>query len=106
MRIAGMGDFWFDKYNSLCYIVPIMDYLKYRDRRLREDPELARAYEQENLEREISREILRLRQARGWSQARLESGSHRPSLATLDRICQVLDARLEVRLTPCEADSG
>jgi ribosome-binding protein aMBF1 (putative translation factor) len=97
-----------------------LDYPKYRDRRLRQDPKLARAYEQENLEREISREILRLRQLRGWSQvrlvealhtkqsavARLESGSHRPSLATLDRICEVLDARLEVRLTPCEADSG
>jgi len=91
-----------------------MDYVKYRDQRLREDPELARAYEQENLEREISRQILRLRQARGWTQAqlaealqtkqsaiaRLESGAHRPSLATLDRICKVLDARLEVRLNP------
>jgi ribosome-binding protein aMBF1 (putative translation factor) len=97
-----------------------LDYRKYRDRRLREDPQLAQAYEQENLEREISREILRLRQLRGWSQvrlaealhtkqsavARLESGSHRPSLATLNKICEVLDARLEVRLTPCEADSG
>lgn len=91
-----------------------MDYLEYRDRRLQEDPELAAAYEQENLEREISRQILRLRQMRGWTQlqladalntkqsavARLESGSHRPSLATLDKICLVLDARLEVRLTP------
>ena len=91
-----------------------MDYLKYRDRRLQEDPDLARAYEQENLEREISRQVLRLRQTRGWTQAqlaealhtkqsaiaRLEGGSHRPSLATLDKICQALDARLEVRLVP------
>jgi ribosome-binding protein aMBF1 (putative translation factor) len=91
-----------------------MDYLEYRDRRLKEDPELAAAYEQENLEREISRQILRLRQMRGWTQvqlaealntkqsavARLEGGSHRPSLATLDKICEALDARLEVRLTP------
>jgi DNA-binding XRE family transcriptional regulator len=91
-----------------------MDYLKYRDRRLQEDPDLARAYERENLERELSRQVLRLRLMRGWTQAqlaealgtkqsavaRLESGSHRPSLATLDKISQVLDAHLEVRLTP------
>ncbi len=89
-----------------------MNYLEYRERRLQEDPELAHAYEQETLEREIARQVLRLRQARGWTQAqlaealettqsvvaRLESGSHRPSLSTLDRICQVLGARLEVRL--------
>lgn len=91
-----------------------MDYLEYRDRRLHEDGELVRAYEQENLERELGRQILRLRQLRGWTQeqlaealntkqpavARLESGTYRPSLATLDRICQALDAHLEVRLTP------
>lgn len=91
-----------------------MDYLEYRDRRLQEDPDLARAYEQVTLEREISRQVLRLRQARGWTQAqlaealdtkqsavaRLESGSHRPSLATLDKLCQVLGARVEVRLVP------
>ena len=92
-----------------------MDYVEYRERRLQEDPELARAYEQEGIEREIGREILRLRLKRGWTQdqlaaalntkqpaiARLESGSHRPSLATLNKISQVLNARLEVRLTPC-----
>ena len=91
-----------------------MDYVKYRDQRLRDDPELARAYEQETLKREIGRQILRLRQLRGWTQtelaealntkqsavARLEGGTHRPSLATLDKISQILDARLEVRLTP------
>lgn len=89
-----------------------MKYVEYREHRLQEDAELAHAYEQENLEREIARQVLRLRQARGWTQAqlaealdttqsvvaRLESGSHRPSLSTLDRICQVLGARLEVRL--------
>jgi len=93
-----------------------MDYMEYRSRRLQQDPELARAYEQENLEREIAREVLRLRQLRGWTQAqlaealqtkqsavaRLESGAHRPSLSTLDRISQILGARLEVRLTPLE----
>jgi len=91
-----------------------MEYTEYRERRLQQDPELARAYEQENLEREIARQILRLRQAQGWTQAqlaealgtkqsvvaRLESGSHRPSLSTLEKICQVLGARLEVRLMP------
>jgi ribosome-binding protein aMBF1 (putative translation factor) len=91
-----------------------MDYLAYRDRRLQEDPELAHAYEQESLEREIARQVLRLRQAQQWTQAqlaealntkqsviaRLEGGTHRPSLATLDKICQVLGARLEVRLVP------
>ena len=92
-----------------------MDYVEYRKRRLEQDPELARAYELEEIEREIGREILRLRLKRGWTQAqlaealntkqpaiaRLESGSYRPSLATLGRISQVLGARLEVRLTPC-----
>lgn len=93
-----------------------MDYREYRDRRTRQDPELAHAYEQENLRREIAREILRLRQLRGWTQAelaealdtkqsavsRMESGLHRPSLSTLDKISGVLGARLEVRLTPNE----
>ena len=91
-----------------------MDYQKYRDQRLDQDPDLARAYEQETLEREISRQVLRLRQTRGWTQAelakelhtkqsaiaRLESGSHRPSLATLDKVGRILGARLEVRLIP------
>ncbi len=91
-----------------------MDYIEYRERRLQKDPELAHAYEQESLKREIARQILYLRQAQGWTQAqlaealdtkqsvvaRLESGSHRPSLSTLDKICQVLGARLEVRLVP------
>jgi len=95
--------------------IDYMDYEKYRDQRLQQDSELAEAYAQENLEREIGRQILRLRHMRGWTQAqlaealdtkqsavaRLESGSHRPSLATLNRICEVLDAQLEVRLTPC-----
>ncbi len=93
-----------------------MDYREYRDRRMRQDPELAHAYEQENLKREIAREILRLRLLRGWTQAeladaldtkqsavsRMESGSHRPSLGTLNKISEVLEARLEVRLTPKE----
>lgn len=93
-----------------------MDYVKYRDLRLREDPELARLYAQENLERQISRQIFRLRQARGWTQeqlaaaldtkqtaiARLENGMHRPSLLTLEKICEVLEARLEIRMEPCE----
>jgi DNA-binding XRE family transcriptional regulator len=91
-----------------------MDFFEYRDRRLQEDPELAQAYEQEKLEREIARQILRLRQMRGWTQAqlaealntkqsavsRMENGSYRPSLATLDKICHVLGARLEVHITP------
>ena len=91
-----------------------MDYQKYRDQRVQQDAELAEAYAQENLEREISRQVLRLRQMRGWTQAqlaealntkqsavaRLESGSYRPSLATLSRICEVLGAHLEVHLTP------
>lgn len=91
-----------------------VDYRRYWDQRLQENAELADAYAEENLEREIGRQVLRLRQMRGWTQAqlaealetkqsavaRLESGSHRPSLATLNRICEVLDARLEVRLTP------
>jgi len=91
-----------------------VDYQEYRDRRLREDPELARAYEEVSLEREIARQVLRLRLARRLTQqqlaevigtkqtaiARLESGTHRPSLATLEKVCQALGARLEVRLVP------
>jgi len=90
-----------------------MDYVEYRTRRLHQDPELAQVYEQENLEREIARQVLRLRQLRGWTQvqlaealhtkqsavARLESGSYRPSLSTLDKIGRALGARLDVRLT-------
>ena len=63
---------------------------------------------------EFGRRLLKLRTERGLTQAqlaealntkqsaiaRLESGSHRPSLATLDKVCGALDAHLEVRLVP------
>ena len=91
-----------------------MDHEYYRDQWLQEDPELARAYEQEPLQREVCRQIRRLRKMRGWTQTelaeaihttpsavcRLERGIHCPSLTTLEKISKVLGARLEVRLTP------
>lgn len=91
-----------------------MDYRAFRDGLLADDPELQRLYEEETrrLERQIARAVTRLRQEKGWSQAqlaealgttqsviaRLESGTHRPSLATLQKVARVLGARLEVRL--------
>lgn len=91
-----------------------MDYEQFRERLLAQDPELRRLYEEENqrLERQIARAIVQLRQEKGWTQAqlaeklgttqsvvaRLESGTHRPSLATLQKAARVLGARLEVRL--------
>ncbi len=91
-----------------------MDYQRFRDQILQDDPEVRQFYEEENrrVERQIARALTRLRLQRGWTQAqlaealgttqsvvaRLESGRHRPSLATLEKIAQVLDARLEVRL--------
>ena len=38
-----------------------MDYVEYRNRRLRRDPELEQAYEQEKVKRECTREFLRTR---------------------------------------------
>jgi len=91
-----------------------MDYQRFRDQVLQADPEVQRLYAEETqrVERQIARALTRLRLQRGWTQAqlaealgttqsvvaRLESGRHRPSLATLEKIAQVLDARLEVRL--------
>ncbi|RME60340.1 XRE family transcriptional regulator [Candidatus Parcubacteria bacterium] len=91
-----------------------MEYRAFREQLLQSDPELQRQYEAENerLERQIARAIVRLRRRKGWTQeelaramgttqsviARLESGYHRPSLATLEKVARVLDAQLEVRL--------
>jgi DNA-binding XRE family transcriptional regulator len=91
-----------------------MDHKDCRDQRLQNDPQAARAYEQELLRRELCRQIRRLRKMRGWTQtelaeaihttgsavSRLERGTHCPSLRTLDKLCTALGARLEVRLTP------
>jgi len=44
-----------------------MNYEKYRDQRLQQDTELAEAFAQENLEREIGWQVLRLRKVRGWT---------------------------------------
>ena len=91
-----------------------MDYRTFRSRMLAEDPELRRLYEAESrrLERQIARAVARLRMEKGWTQAqlaealgttqsvvaRLESGTHRPSLATLQKVAHVLGARLNVQL--------
>ena len=78
---------------------------------LLKDPEFAKEYEALRPEYELTRMLISQRLERGLSQkelaermnttqsviSRLESGSANPSLATLRRLADALDARLVVR---------
>ncbi len=80
-------------------------------RELLKDPEFAKEYEALRPEYELTRLLISQRIKRGLTQkelaermnttqsviARLESGSANPSLATLKRLADALDARLVVR---------
>ena len=80
-------------------------------RELLKDPEFAREYEALRPAYELAGSLISLRNERGLTQqqvaqkvnttqsviSRLESGSANPSLATLKRLADALDARLVVR---------
>ena len=87
------------------------DYLK---QQLQEDPEFAKEYQQLELPSMLASQVIKMRVNKGITQAelaklvgtqqssisRLESMTSLPSLSFLQRIAEVLDARIEIRLTP------
>ena len=87
---------------------------KEHKKRLLTDPEFTKEYEALGPEYQLAAALIRLRLARGLTQeelakllntkqesiARLESGSSLPSLATVKRVADALDAELEINLRP------
>lgn len=87
------------------------DYLK---QNLQEDPEFAKEYERLELPSMLARQVIKMRVDKGITQAelaklvgtqqssisRLESMTSLPSLTFLQRITAILDARIEIKLTP------
>ena len=83
-------------------------------KRLLEDPEFRQEYEALEPEYRLAAALIRLRLAKGLTQAqlaellntkqesiaRLESGSSLPSLSTVKRVADALDAELEISLRP------
>lgn len=79
-------------------------------------PQFREAYDALEEEYELRRQLIALRLARGLTQeelaecvgtkqsgiSRLESGSHRPSLAMLEKVAAALGAKVEIKLTPLE----
>ena len=87
---------------------------KEHKRRLLKDPGFKKEYEALKPEYRLAAALIRLRLAKGLSQeelakrlntkqesiARLESGSSLPSLSTVKRVADALDAELEINLQP------
>jgi transcriptional regulator with XRE-family HTH domain len=83
-------------------------------KQLMKDPEFREEYEALAPEHRLASDLIRLRLARGLTQAqlaallhtrqesiaRLESGSSLPSLSTVRRVADALDADLEINLRP------
>lgn len=87
---------------------------KEHKKRLMEDPEFRQEYEALEPEYRLAATLIQLRLAKGLTQAqlaellntkqesiaRLESGSSLPSLSTVKRLADALDAELEISLRP------
>jgi len=87
---------------------------KEHKKRLMRDPEFREQYEALEPEYKLAAAVIRLRLARGLTQAqladllntrqesiaRLESGSSLPSLSTVRKVADALDAELEINLRP------
>jgi len=83
-------------------------------KQLMKDPEFRKEYESLDPEYKLAAALIRLRLAKGLTQAqlaallntkqesiaRLESGSSLPSLSTVRRVADALDAELEINLRP------
>ena len=83
-------------------------------KQLMKDPEFRKEYESLEPEYKLAAALIRLRLAKGLTQAqlaallntkqesiaRLESGSSLPSLSTVKRVADALDAELEISLRP------
>jgi len=93
---------------------------KEHKKRLLKDPEFRAEYETLEPEYELAAALIRLRLARGLTQeelaelmhtkqesiARLEGGSSLPSLSTVKRLADALDAELEINLRPRHQAAG
>ncbi len=87
---------------------------KEHKKKLLKDPEFRKEYEALEPEYKLASALIRLRLARGLTQeqlakllntkqesiARLESGSSLPSLSTIRRVADALDAEVEINLRP------
>jgi len=87
---------------------------KEQKKRLLKDPEFRKEYEALESEYQLAAALIRLRLAKGLTQeqlakllntkqesiARLESGSSLPSLSTVKKVANALDAELEINLRP------
>ncbi len=96
-----------------------MDWKQHK-KQLLKDPEFSKEYEALEPEYQLAAALIRLRLARGMTQeqlarllntkqesiARLESGSSLPSLSTVKRVANALDAELEIRLRPRRRSAG
>ena len=91
----------------------MMNWKEHR-KKLLKDPEFKAEYEALEPEYRLAAALIRLRLAKGLTQeelarlmntkqesiARLESGSSLPSLSTVKRLADALDAELEINLRP------
>jgi len=96
-----------------------MNWKEHR-KELIEDPEFKAEYEALEPEYRLAAALIRLRLAKGLTQeelarlmntkqesiARLESGSSLPSLSTVKRLADALDAELEINLRPRQQASS
>ncbi len=87
---------------------------KEHKKRLLKDPEFRKEYEGLEPEYKLASDLIRLRLAKGLTQeqlakllntkqesiARLESGSSLPSLSTVNKVANMLDAEVEINLRP------
>ena len=87
-------------------------------KRLMKDPDFREEYEALEPEHRLAAALIRLRLAKGLTQeqlaellntkqesiARLESGSSLPSLSTVKKVADALDAELEISLRPKNRD--
>ena len=87
---------------------------KEHKKELMKDPEFRKEYESLDPEYKLAAALIRLRLAKGLTQAqlatllntkqesiaRLESGNSLPSLSTVKRVADALDADLEINLRP------
>jgi transcriptional regulator with XRE-family HTH domain len=87
---------------------------KEHKKKLLEDPEFRKEYEALEPEYKLASSLIRLRLAKGLTQeqlakllntkqesiARLESGSSLPSLSTVRKVADALDAEVEINLRP------
>ena len=96
-----------------------MDWKQHK-KQLLKDPEFRKEYEALEPEYQLAAALIRLRLARGLIQeqlarlvntkqesiARLEGGGSLPSLSTVKRIANALDAEIEIRLRPRQRSAG